>query len=189
VHVRRGVGAFPKWTSALVCLLVALPTLGAEPATHEAGPYFHAGPKAGVSVNYDQWVAGGFLRLGGLCPLFCLGDLGVSIHETGGLGGNFATLRTSLRLDSILWFGDRNGFGIYPVVGVSTYTQIAAGHFAEFCERTKLEEGCSGTHFAAEAGLGVRLWPVFVEGIAASGQLPSVVATAGISWTLWESGS
>jgi hypothetical protein len=161
----------------------------ASPVLAKERFYLHAGPKAGVSVNYDQWVAGGYLRAGGLCPLICLGDLGISIHEMGGLGGNFATLRTSLRLDTILWFGDRGSVGLYPAFGVSAYTQIPAGHFAEFCERTGLDEGCGGTRLGVEAGLGMRFWPMFVETIAATGALPSLIATLGLSFTLWEPAS
>jgi hypothetical protein len=153
-----------------------------------SGAYLHAGPKAGVSVNYDQWVAGVFLRAGGLCPFVCLGDLGISIHELGGLGGNHASLRTSLRIDSIFWFGDREKFGIYPALGLSARTLFPAGKFAEFCERTRLE-GCGGTFVGVELGVGLRFWPVFVEAIAATGELPSVTATAGLSWTFWEQAS
>lgn len=159
------------------------------PSAKEHGWYLHIGPKAGVSVNYDQWVAGAFLRAGGLCPIICLGDIGISVHEIGGLGGNYASVRTSVRLDSILWFGKRETFGVYPTVGFSARTLFPTGRFAEFCERTGLQDGCGGTHVGLELGVGLRFWPIFVEAVGATGELPSITATAGYSALLWEHSS
>ncbi len=138
-----------------------------------------------MSVNNDQWVAGGFGRLGGICPLVCLGDLGVGLHALAGFGGNRFTLRTSARLDSVLWLGAERTVGLYPAVGASAYFLFPVGAFAEFCERTRLK-GCGGTYFGFEIGGGLRLWQAFLEAVAGTGQLPAVTVTAGVTLPLWE---
>jgi hypothetical protein len=170
----------------VLCAAIAGTTLSLSPPSFaEMRPHAEVGPRAGVSVNNDQWVMGGFARVGGLCPFVCLGDLGASLHALLGLGGNRATLRVGLRLDSLLWFDAAHKFALYPVAGASAYVLVPVGAFAEFCERTHLQ-GCGGTYWGAELGGGIRVWKVFVEGVVGTGQLPVVTATAGIALPVWE---
>jgi hypothetical protein len=161
--------------------------LGVAPVATARDPHLRldAGPKAGVSINGDQWVLGGFARLRGLCPILCLGDLGVGFHALAGLGGNRVTLRTGLRVDTSLWLDDSHTVAFYPAVGGSAYILVPAGHFKEFCERTHLG-GCGGTYFGLELGGGVRLWPFFVEALVGTGELPVVTVTGGIVLPVWE---
>ena len=51
------------------------------------------GPRGGLTVNDDQWIVGGHLRLG----LLCLGGFALEPVALVGFGGNYLTLRPSLR--------------------------------------------------------------------------------------------
>jgi hypothetical protein len=159
-------------------------SLAAHAAAHESDLRLGAGFQGGVTVNSDQWTAGGYGRLEGVCVFVCPRDLGIGLHALGGIGGNHVTVRVGPRLDYLLWLADEGTVGLDLGVGASVIGFIPVGNFAEFCHRVDLD-GCGGTYFGAEGALGLRLWPVFVEGVLASGELPVLTVTAGIHWTLW----
>jgi len=146
---------------------------------------YDAGPRAGVSINSDQWLLGGFGRVGGWFAHAGIGDVGLSLHELVGVGGNRLTFRSSLRLDSIKWWGITRSFGVYPLLGVGLQVLVPVGPFAEFCERTHLP-GCGGAYWGAELGVGLRFRSAFLEASYGTGELPNGTVTLGLAFPLNE---
>jgi hypothetical protein len=170
---------------ALGVVVAGAMLLQCRTALAETQPPIDVGARAGVSINNDQWVLGGFLRYGRLCPFVCLGDLGASVHALVGVGGNRTTVRLGIRLDSLLWFDRAHTVALYPVAGASAQVLVPVGHFAEFCARTGLE-GCGGRFWGAELGGGLRVWRLFLEGVVGTGEFPIVTATMGMVFPAWK---
>jgi hypothetical protein len=137
------------------------------------------GPRIGVSVNGDQWLIGGQLR----SSVPCLGQLGFGPTLAVGLGGNHLTLRSSGRLDYMLWFDRAHVFGVYPSAGVSVFIYTPVGRFAAFCHRVHLDE-CSGYMVGGEIGGGIRYRWAAVDAFLGLGGLPVVTIMAAASFPL-----
>lgn len=148
------------------------------------------GPRAGVSINGDQWILGGYGRFDGFCLGGCPRHLSLELQLLAGLGGNHLTLRASLRLEYIFWF--MHDFGLYPLAGISFIGWLPVGHFATFCHRVDLE-GCTGWDAGLEVGGGFRVWrltfeaAVGVGGIGTDNAIPVLTITAGLHFPLWRS--
>jgi hypothetical protein len=138
-----------------------------------------AGPRAGISINGDQWVVGSHLRI----TLPCLGNLGVGPVMAFGLGSNYLTLRSSWRLDYLVWFDEAHTFGLYPAVGASALFYMPGGGFATFCNRVGLDE-CWGHEVGFEAGGGARYKWFAVDGFIGFDGLPAVTIMAAASFAL-----
>ncbi len=138
-----------------------------------------AGPRTGVSIRDDQWVIGGHLR----AALPCLGNIGFGPVLSLGVGGNYVTLRSSGRLDYLVWFDDAHTVGIYPAIGASAYFYFPVGGFATFCRRVDLEE-CWGHEVGWELGGGFRYRRLGVDAFAGFGGLPAVTIMAGVMFPL-----
>jgi hypothetical protein len=138
---------------------------------------FGAGPRAGGTLNGDQWLAGGHAHL----DLLCLGGLGSELVAVGGLGGNLVTLRGSLRLvyDFELWRG-RRGLRLYPALGWSLQYYTPVGHFATWCGRYDVD-ACYGFASGVELGGGLRWSWLGAEVIVGLSDLP--VLTLALSAT------
>ena len=143
-----------------------------------------AGPRVGITINGDQWLVGGQLRMG----LPCLGNLGFGPVLALGLGGNHLTLRSSGRLDYLIWFDDAHVFGVYPAVGASALFYMPVGGFATFCNRTGLDE-CWGHEIGLEVGGGLRYKWFGVDGFLGFGGLPVVTLMAAASFPLTRPGA
>jgi hypothetical protein len=164
---------------------VAAAALTIHASAHDSDLRLGAGAKGGVTINADQWTAGGYGRLDGVCVLVCARDLGIGLHALGGVGGNHVTIRVGPRLDYHIWLAGEGTVGLDLGVGASVIGFVPVGSFAEFCHRVDLD-GCGGTYLGAEGALGLRLWPTFVEAVVATGELPVLTVTAGIHGVLWQ---
>jgi hypothetical protein len=133
-----------------------------------------AGPRAGITINGDQWLVGGHLR----ASVPCLGGLGYGPTLTLGLGGNYLTLKSSGRLDYLIWFDRAKVFGIYPAVGASALFYIPVGGFARFCNRTGLYE-CYGKELGLEVGVGLRYRWLGADAFIGFGGLPVLTIMVG----------
>jgi hypothetical protein len=140
------------------------------------------GPRLGISVNGDQWIAGAHLRWG----FPCLGRLGMMPVVYMGLGGNHLTARASLRLDYLVRIGGEQGFSIYPAVGGSVIFYMPVGHFASFCHRVDLNE-CWGYDFGLELGGGLGYHWFALDVIAGFAGIPVVTITATATFPLFGS--
>jgi hypothetical protein len=121
----------------------------------------------GLSINDDQWLAGGQLRT----SFPCLGKLGFGPLLVLGVGGNHITFRSAFRLDYLFWLDSAHNFGVYPAVGAAVLFYLPVGDFAEFCHRVALDE-CSGYIFGAELGGGLRYRRFSLDAFAGFGGLP-----------------
>jgi hypothetical protein len=137
------------------------------------------GPRAGVSVNGDQWLFGGHLRT----SVPCFWNLGFGPIVVLGLGGNHLTIRSSGRLDYMLWFDRAHTFALYPAAGASVLFYVPVGRFAEFCNRVHLDE-CSGYTVGGEVGGGARYRWLSVDAFAGFRGLPVVAVMAALSFPL-----
>ena len=173
------------WRSTLGCCVCAASWCWPSAAAAASVYYVDAGPRAGVSINNDQWLLGGYARLGIHCPWPALTDLGFGLHVLGGVGGNRLSLRTTLRIDSLVWADSEHTFGFYPSLGVALLGLEPVAGFADFCARTRLA-GCDGTYLGAELGFGVRVQRAFLEASLDTGQLPVGTLTAGLALPLFE---
>lgn len=133
----------------------------------------------GLSINDDQWLMGAHLRM----ELPCLGNLGFGPVFALGIGGNFLTLRSSGRLDYLIWFDRAHVFGIYPAIGAAAYFYVPVGGFGSFCRRTNLEE-CWGHETGLELGGGLRYKWLGVDAFAGFGGLPTVTIMAAATFSL-----
>jgi hypothetical protein len=137
------------------------------------------GPRFGLTVNADQWLFGAALR----SSVPCLGNLGVGPALAVGVGGNHLTMRSSGRLDYMLWLDHAHTFGVYPAVGASVRFYVPVGRFASFCNRVHLDE-CSGYDVGGEIGGGVRYRWLALDAFAGSRGLPVVTVMAALSFPL-----
>jgi hypothetical protein len=142
-----------------------------------------SGPRAGISINGDQWLLGAHLRVG----LPCFGGLGLSHTLAFGLGGNYFTLRSSGRLDYMFWFDNQHIFGIYPTAGVSALFYGPVGGFASFCSRVGLDE-CWGHDAGWEAGGGIRYRWLGVDALVGFAGLPVLTVMVGAWFPLTHPG-
>lgn len=130
------------------------------------------GPRFGMSLNGDQWLAGGHLLLENLC----LDGVGVEPILLVGLGGNHATIRTGLRAGFTFWIGGVRGVGLMPMVGADLSVALPVGDFARFCSRTQIL-GCDGVFLGYEIGAGVRYRWFRLEAMAGFADLPVFTTT------------
>lgn len=142
-----------------------------------------AGPRVGISINGDQWLLGGHLRI----ALPCLGNLGFGPVLAFGVGSNYLTLTSSGRLDYLVWFDDARVFGAYPVLGASALFYMPGGRFAAFCNRVGLDE-CWGHEIGWEVGGGLRYRWFGLEALAGFTGLPALTVMAAASFPLTRPG-
>jgi hypothetical protein len=126
-----------------------------------------------VSVNGDQYLIGAHLRW----SLPCLGGLGLAPVVVAGFGGNYMTVRPSLRFDYMFRIGGPLGFAIYPALGGSVIYYAPVGHFASFCTRVDLDE-CWGFDYGLELGGGLGYHWFALEAMVGLHGLPVVTVTA-----------
>jgi hypothetical protein len=107
----------------------------------------------------------------------CLGSVGLGPMLALGVGGNHLTVRSSGRLDYMVWLDADHVFGIYPAVGASVLFYTPVGGFATFCHRVDLE-GCSGHAFGGEIGGGIRYRSISVDAFVGFAELPVLTIMA-----------
>jgi hypothetical protein len=142
---------------------------------------FSGGPRAGGTLNGDQWAVGGHLRLN----LPCLGGLALEPVGQVGLGGNHMTLRPSLRLLHEWWLGGRRGLGIYPVAGASFIYYVPVGPFASWCNRYDVH-ACWGFASGFELGGGLEYRWAGLEVIGGFSGLPAVTIMGTATFSIWD---
>ncbi len=172
-------------TSCLIGALLLLPAPclaagGDEDGGRSCAVGFAAGPRAGGTLNFDQWIAGGHGRL----SLLCLGGFGSELVTVAGFGGNHLTLRGSARLtqELELWGGPR-GVRLYPALGWSLVYFVPVGHFGEWCDRYDVD-ACSGLVNGLELGGGLRVSWFGLEAIVGFAELPVVTLSATATFDL-----
>jgi hypothetical protein len=159
----------------------------AKPAVNQAQPgclSLGAGPRVGGMLNEDQWLVGGHLRTN----VPCLGGLGLNAVVGVGLGGNYMTIRPSLRLSYEWWIGGKGGLGIYPAVGGSLMYYVPVGPFAAWCNRYDVQ-ACWGHVSGWEAGGGVEYRWLGLEVIGGFRDLPALTIAGTATFTLWDGSS
>jgi len=151
---------------------VAPKTPAPPTATHGCTLEFEGGPRGGLTVNDDQWVAGGHLRLGFLC----LG--GFALEPVGfiGFGGNYLTLRPSLRAIYRLYSDTNRELEIHPTLGYSLVQWLPVGHFAEWCDELEVD-ACYARDSGVELGGGLAYRFIGIDAVAGFGSLPVVTVT------------
>lgn len=140
---------------------------------------FDAGARAGVSINGDQWIGGGHARL----SLTCLGGLGLEPVAIAGVGGNYLTLRPSLRFFYWVWLDRGRRWSLAPSLGASLVYYTPVGNFATFCHRYDVD-ACSGFSRGFEAAMSIGLSGIGLDATLGFGDLPVVTLSAMYTWPL-----
>jgi hypothetical protein len=130
------------------------------------------GPRGGITINDDQWALGGHLRLGFLC----LGGFAFESVGLLGFGGNYLTLRPSLRAIYRLYSDTNRELEIHPTLGVSLLQWIPVGPFASWCSDLEVD-ACWARDSGLELGGGVAYRFIGLEAVAGFGSLPVVTVT------------
>jgi hypothetical protein len=138
-----------------------------------------AGARAGISINGDQWIGGGHGRL----RLTCLGGLGLEPVAIAGLGGNYLTLRPSLRFFYWVWLDAARRWSLAPALGASLVYYTPVGNFATFCHRYDVD-ACSGFSHGFEAGMSAGFSGLGLQTAIGFGGLPVVTLSATYTWPL-----
>lgn len=163
---------------ATCCLIGALALVAAPSGGDDGGRTcalrLGVGPRAGGTLNGDQWIAGAHSRLG----LRCLGGFGSELSGVTGFGGNHLTLRGSLRaVYDVELSGGERGLGFYPALGWSPQYFHPVGHFGEWCDRYDVD-ACSGFASGLELGGGARYGWWGLEAIVGLHDLPVLTLSA-----------
>jgi hypothetical protein len=130
------------------------------------------GPRGGITVNDDQWILGGHLRLGFLC----LGGFTIESVALLGFGGNYLTLRPSLRGIYRLYSDTNRELELHPTLGYSLVQWIPVGRFAEWCSRLEVD-ACYARDGGVELGGGIAYRFIGLDAVAGFGTLPIVTIT------------
>lgn len=166
-----------RFLGFVLAVAISLPGYVQAQTTSRESPDFmiHAGPRAGGSVNADQWTLGAQLIVEsrytaglGLEPIFLLG-----------VGGNHMTFRPGLHLLYTFWLDPRHRVGIAPVLGVSAYFYEPVGWFANACVT-----GCRGSDVGIEFGAAVRYRWFRLETVVGRMGLPIVTINVGFDFAL-----
>jgi hypothetical protein len=141
------------------------------------------GPRGGLTVNDDQWIVGAHLRLGFLC----LG--GFSLESVGlvGFGGNYLTLRPSLRAIYRLYSDTNRELEIHPTLGASVVQWFPVGPYATWCDRFEVD-ACWARDSGAELGGGIAYRFLGLDAVAGFGSLPVVTITLMATFPMAEGG-
>jgi hypothetical protein len=142
------------------------------PPAHGCTLELEGGPRGGLTVNDDQWIVGGHLRVGFLC----LGGLALEPVALLGFGGNYLTLRPSVRAIYRLYSDTNRKLEIHPTLGYSLVQWIPVGRFAEWCDRLEVD-ACYARDSGVELGGGVAYRFLGLEAVAGFGSLPVVTIT------------
>ena len=130
------------------------------------------GPRGGITVNDDQWIVGGHLRLG----LLCLGGLALEPVALLGFGGNYLTLRPSLRAIYRLYSDTNRELELHPALGYSLVQWLPVGQFADWCDRLEVD-ACYARDSGVELGGGIAYRFLGLDAVAGFGSLPVVTIT------------
>lgn len=169
--------ALVRFLGLVMAVTVAIPgVVRAQTTSRESSDFIiHAGPRAGGSVNADQWTLGAQMLVEGrhtaglgLEPLFLLG-----------VGGNHVTFRPGLHLMYTFWFDQRHRFGLAPVFGVSAYFYEPVGWFANACVTA-----CRGSEVGIEFGAAARYRWFRLEAVVGRMGLPIVTINLGFDFAL-----
>jgi len=133
---------------------------------------FEGGPRGGLTVNDDQWILGGHLRVGFLC----LGGFAFETVGLVGFGGNYLTLRPSLRVIYRLYSDTNRELELHPTLGWSLVQWFPVGHFSTWCERLEVD-ACWARDSGVELGGGMAYRFLGLDAVAGFGSLPSVTIT------------
>ena len=145
---------------------------GSEPPAAGCTMQLEGGPRGGLTVNDDQWVVGGHLRLG----LLCLGGLALEPVALLGFGGNYLTLRPSVRAIYRLYSDTNRELELHPTLGYSLAQWIPVGRFAEWCNRLEVD-ACYARDTGVELGGGIAYRFLGLDAVAGFGSLPVVTIT------------
>jgi hypothetical protein len=159
------------------------PETTARPPTHGCTLEFEAGPRGGLTVNDDQWIVGGHLRLGFLC----LGGFALEPVALVGFGGNYLTLRPSLRAIYRLYSDTNRELEIHPTLGYSLVQWFPVGHFAEWCDRLEVD-ACWARDSGVELGGGLAYRFLGIDAVAGFGSLPVVTVTLTATFPIAKTG-
>ena len=141
-------------------------------AVHGCTLEVEGGPRGGLTVNDDQWIVGGHLRLGFLC----LGGFAFEPVGLVGFGGNYLTLRPSLRAIYRLYSDTNRELEIHPTLGVSVVQWLPVGPYATWCDRFDVD-ACWARDSGAEIGGGLAYRFLGLDAVAGFGSLPVVTIT------------
>ena len=130
------------------------------------------GPRGGITINDDQWILGGHLRLGFLC----LGGFALEPVALVGFGGNYMTLRPSLRAIYHLYSDTNRELELHPTLGYSLVQWLPVGRFAEWCSRLEVD-ACYARDGGLELGGGIAYRFIGLDAVAGFGTLPIVTIT------------
>jgi hypothetical protein len=130
------------------------------------------GPRGGLTVNDDQWIVGGHLRLGFLC----LGGFTLEAVGLVGFGGNYLTLRPSVRALYRLYSDTNRELELHPTLGYSLVQWLPVGPFAKWCDRLHVD-ACWTRDSGVELGGGIAYRFLGLEAVAGFGSLPVVTVT------------
>jgi hypothetical protein len=136
---------------------------------------FAIGGDAGVSLQSDQYVAGG--RFGVRVARFPYAQVDLALLA--GLGPDHVNLRSSLRLRPRF---EVEGVHGSLIGGLSLFSYFARGPFAQFCDKADLD--CDHTAFGFELGLGLGYRWAGIDFVFATGDLPLYTITGGVTFTL-----
>jgi hypothetical protein len=171
----------PACGAALLLLASAASAEGTLDRTgHSCAASVKAGPRAGGTINQDQWAFGGHARLG----LLCLGGFAIETAAIVGLGGNYLTLRPSARLQYHFGPGGERSVSVYPSAGYSLLFYRPVGDFESFCDRYDVD-ACYDSVQGFELGGGVGYWLLGVEGLVGFGGLPVVTIAVTATFPLF----
>ncbi len=182
------------FVGALLALWAAFPVLGAPPPVRPAPPAERApsekpsspppapapgctlelegGPRGGLTINDDQWILGGHVRLG----LLCLGGFALEPVALVGFGGNYLTLRPSVRAIYRLYSDTNRELELHPTLGYSLVQWIPVGPFADWCDRLEVD-ACYARDSGVELGGGIAYRFLGIDAVAGFGSLPVVTIT------------
>jgi hypothetical protein len=157
----------------------APPASGDAPASSPPAPpapgctlELEGGPRGGLTVNDDQWILGGHLRLG----LLCLGGFALEPVALVGFGGNYLTLRPSVRAIYRLYSDTNRLLELHPTLGLSLVQWLPVGQFAEWCDRLEVD-ACYARDSGVELGGGIAYRFLGLDAVAGFGSLPVVTIT------------
>jgi hypothetical protein len=142
------------------------------PPAHGCTLELEGGPRGGLTVNDDQWVVGGHVRLGFLC----LGGLALEPVALLGFGGNYLTLRPSVRAIYRLYSDTNRELEIHPTLGYSLMQWIPVGRFAKWCNELEVD-ACYARDTGVELGGGIAYRFLGLDAVAGFGSLPVVTIT------------
>jgi hypothetical protein len=142
------------------------------PPSHGCTLELEGGPRGGLTVNDDQWILGGHVRIGFLC----LGGLALEPVGLVGFGGNYLTLRPSVRAIYRLYSDTNRELELHPTLGYSLVQWIPVGHFAEWCSELEVD-ACYARDTGVELGGGIAYRFLGLDAVAGFGSLPVVTIT------------